>query len=348
MTSLMLMILELLQNKFSKTTLGGFLFAVFFIMLWVIAGFRSVGFDYLNYKRAFDYLSLDNWFYWSKAMDFEAGYAYLNFIINDFRLLVNFMCFVSVLFSYLFIKKFSYLPFLSIFIFISMYYYIFVMGQSRQMLALSIILLSLLYHPSIFKLILGILLASSIHTSSVICLLLIPMYFVRKVFSTKLYATILIASFAISLVSGNILLIIQPYLPTYINAKLDLYLNYNDYVLGLNIANLIRIIILFLSIGAYSYISKSKFSSIYALFINMYFVGIIIYILLGMVPAFAARGSMYFLFIEILLVPFILKHSKSIFRMPLFIIYILQLIIRQLLFFSEWYEDYIPYNNILF
>ncbi len=220
--------------------------------------------------------------------------------------------------------------------------YTFAMGQYRQAVALSFVLLSIDYKENKIKYTICLLTAISFHTSAIIGIIY---YFIKdKLFKTKTYIYIVLVAFVSNIFLETIFKSAIPLFPTYIASKLDLYSSVENYSLGLNIVVFIRIIILFYCIYKYKYLSKYKYS---AFFINAYFISLVIYIGLGFIPQVAARGSIYFSITEIIISANLIHTIKGKTKIFFLVSYILFLAFKQWSFFNEWHIDYIPYKNYL-
>lgn len=152
-----------------------------FIEMLLFLGLRdiTIGTDLKNYIPYFNFFKNTTW-NGIFLLDLERGYIILNKIIslfggeNFFLFIVAIICLAGV---YISIKQYSQNYFFSIFIYITMQFYIFLFSGLRQAIAFSIIWISLKYviERKLFKFILFVLIASTFHKSAIICL---PIYFI--------------------------------------------------------------------------------------------------------------------------------------------------------------------------
>lgn len=317
-----------------------FLFATIWSILFV--GLRECGFDFESYYRLFIEFSNSSWKENAKYYNIEVGYAFFNYIISDYRLLLILMAIITISLHFRFIYKHSPLPFLSIFLLLGAVFYPSFMGQYRQALAMGLVLWAYVNKSNKFKYTSIILFASLFHISSLIAL--IVFFIPDRLFKIRTYIILLGFAFLLNFTLKTYFLSFLSLLPTLMNEKLDFYSNSEDFILGLNLAMLLRIIIfaifVFYKEKIISYTNGS-------LFINIYFVSLLIYLGFGAIPQIAERGSMYFYYIEFILVPMLLYKSNYLIRFLLLLFFMGISISRQVSFFFEWKDDFIPYKNVI-
>lgn len=174
-----------------KISLQSVLLFIDAIVLIVFSAFRNstIGVDYKNYlyflKRAGDYTIVSIAQY---CEDFylEIGYGLVTKILMDIlnnEIFVMSVLFVVFILCVLFlIRRSSYNSIFSMYLFLTFSFYNQSFNVFRQMLAAAIVLIALPYakEKKILKFIVIILLASSVHESAIICLLLYPAINIRK------------------------------------------------------------------------------------------------------------------------------------------------------------------------
>ena len=111
---------------------------------------------------------------------------------------------------------------------------------------------------------------------------------------------------------------------------------------GLNMAMLLRIAIFGLFWWKREYLLRYK-DGIY--FLNIYFLSLLIYLGLGFLPQLGGRGSIYFYFFEIILASMLIKTEVNRkHKIGVLILFLLLGTYRQITFFSEWGDEFIPYK----
>jgi len=314
------------------------------IYLFLFIGFRDCGFDYDNY--AYYYRYLHSPFYHSNAQAFmiERGYAFLNYILPSYKAVLVFIAAITVINVSAFLYKYSPYPFFSIFLLLPVLVYGTFMGQFRQGLSISIVLWAFVSRRKIVSLLL-ILFASFFHISSLLSILffIIP----RKFVATKYYCFIFFIALCSNLFIGNLFSNNLLFFPAFISQKLDVYVNSEANIhYGLNLAMLLRVIIFFIFYKFKDVISRCENTP---LFLNLYYMSLIIYLALGFLPQLGGRGSLYFYMIEVILVPVLICNIFSgKLRITFFVFFVVIALYRQYTFFNLWQQDYIPYKNRLF
>lgn len=251
----------------------------------------------------------------------------------------NFFLFIFVLVNCIFISItiFRYSPYIitSIFIYICIYYFLGIMGQLRQALAISVIILA---WPYIEKksFILYVILASLIHISAIVCLLypLIP----NTIFKKKYYFLILLFFF---LTHSFLQDIIFSILGSFSSGKILYYLiNENNNISITFFLYKALLFFLFLyNIGKCNkFILANKF-------LNIYFISIILYLILSFSSSIGGRIILYFSITEVLIIPFIIK--SYLYKKTGVIVYFIIIFfnIYQYYSFINAYKDiFIPYK----
>lgn len=90
------------------------------------------------------------------------------------------------------------------------------------------------------------------------------------------------------------------------------------------------------------------FSEIRCAFCEYLFLAIVIYTGFGFLPQVAARGAVYFHYMELLVVPMILYVASGVNRAWIFTLYALFALWRHIEMVTVYAEAYMPYKNVLF
>ena len=342
-------LLSIITQFFNNRKLT-FLFAcILLVVLIIFGGLRyDTGYDYFNYEYLYNSYILYN-----SAPSLELGFKGLmrltDFINPNFRFFLFIITVIIVGFKGKFILKYSYIPIFSILIYYSRIYLNSDFGQVRQGFAMIFVLYSLVpvMERNLKKFLLLIFLGILFHVSSIF---FFPVYFfVSKSYSVKKLLIILGSSFIFLVVNfKDILSRFVNDFPSFISSKI---LNYSiseaDLEIGITFSLVFRILILFLVFGLlYNKIRTNKYE---LTVFNIYYLGVVFYIIFNSFPQLSGRGSLYFLQFEILLFPIILKNVNNIFIKTAFFLIIM--------FYCYWGiqsiidsqpESFIPYKNLLF
>lgn len=174
------------------------LFIFLYIVLFFIGGMRGidVGTDTSNYYDIYNTINSDpNGIDYALAF-IEPGWIFLNYIcgilFNDYRSIIFIGMFLAITPLLIRVWKSSKNPFLVIFYYVTLYFYIYSFNITRQMIAVSIILFCLDYleKNKIKQYVIGVFCAMLFHYTSIICLFHI--YIVKKVNISIKNATIIL------------------------------------------------------------------------------------------------------------------------------------------------------------
>lgn len=166
-------------NKASKR----YIFVIFGF-LGILMMFRSinVGNDTDQYTKIFNAIAqVDDTKVFVENSRYEVGYIYLNrllsFISNDAQILFIFTGFITAFSFGRFIYKYSMLPWMSAFMFLTLQFFDLSMSGVRQILSIAILLFSydFIIKRKPIKFLLVVLLATTIHTSAIMFLILYPL-----------------------------------------------------------------------------------------------------------------------------------------------------------------------------
>ena len=317
--------------------------------LIIFTGLRDdVGFDNESYRQTYRDLILynDAW----NIEPFVQGLIYFsNFIFIGYNGFLFLIALLSITIKSRTYFKYTPYPFLALLLYYSRTFMGGDFGQIRQGLAMAFVFIAFKFiiENNLKKFLIVMFFASITHVSSVI---FIPFYFFSKVrIKTKYLLLLLVISIPLSLL--NFKEIFSGYLsvlPTFVATKVDIYAQVEaSESIGLTFSVFFRLFIILLLISfKKDYFYKNK--TTLTLF-NIYYFGVIFYLVFNSFPQLGNRGSLYFQQFEILLIPILIYSFKNkIVRMLLFLF---------LFFYAFWGinstidsqpESFIPYKNLLF
>lgn len=310
-------------------------FILSFLFFFLFIGFRGAGYDYLNYL--YIYNTIQN----GGEIAIEFIFAFLCVIMPNYRILLIVMALITTVFSITFLYKKSPLFLFSLFLWTVTFLLPTFMGQMRQGVAICIILIAFSYIEQKKKFILLVLLASAFHSSALLCFIafIIP----KKIKNIKYYVLTLLFAIIFAKLMPVILDLFFELIPAggLIRDKVFFYNETEGYVLGLNIAVLIRLLVLFLCLWRKNKIEKSSFPFM----LNLYHYSILIYLILGVIPQLGGRASLYFFYYELILIPFFLMTFNRYNRIIIGSCFLLLSLLRYLQFFMDDfnYSEYVPY-----
>lgn len=338
----LLIIIDFYQGKKEIKVLHFYMYTLVVLFLILFVGLRECGFDYDNYKYYYKHLTNVYWRHNSEVLGVELGYTMLNYISPNFHFLLLLISCLTVGIQFIFIYRYSPLPFFSVVLLFGSLFFLSYMGQYRQALAMSFVLWASIYKDKKILFITLIAIGTQFHVSSLIAILLL--FIPEKYLTLKQYIIILIIALVSNIVGKSIIVNYIPLLPDFVGTKLDYYIKGESFTLGINSAMLLRLIIF----GIFYY-NKDKILKYNrgVFFFNIYFLSLFIYLGLGFIPQLGGRSSFYFYFFEIILAAIIIKESAKLHQFAYLLFFISISIIRQISFFTEWSEFYIPYKNTL-
>lgn len=324
-----------LSTKIKKERYNKYLQVFIFIFLFSISAFRYyVGTDFGGYRGVYKAVIVGKY----KNYGFERGYDLLMYITKIFSenyqaiFVITSLIIVGLIF--LSIKRNSSNFYLSIFLFVSMYFYFNSFNVVRQFIAISLICYSLKYveEKKPINFILLILLATTFHKTSIITLLL---YFIKdfKV-SKKTY-----------IIGGLLTVAIIPLVPIMIEIFVNIFPKYLLYLTfpkssGLSATGIIILAIFILSIVVKEELVRKN--SMNNLYINGIYLAFLTQMLASTNIQFI-RISMYFYILSIFLIPDIISiiKEKNIFGIKIS----KYATIGTILFFMVWC-NYLLYSNV--
>lgn len=328
---------NLLYDRIAKNRI---VFFCIFVLLVLIIGCRATGYDYWNY------IYIHKLAQSGKEVELvEPGFLFLCSILPTYRLMFLGMAFLTVAFNVTFLYKKSPLFYFSLFLLCTTFLFPTFMGQMRQGVALGIMAWAIynIQNKKLFFLLLA--LAACFHISALLGLL--ALFIPKKKRSLKYYLLGLVVAFLLGRLTPLVVDWVLGLLSTesLIWQKLFFYTETQDAILGINTAVLIRLVILFLCYWRMDKIEEPSFP----FWVNIYHYSILLYMVLGFVPQMAARGSLYFSYYELLLVPFFIQSFTRYNRLIMAGGFILLSVLRFAQFFMDDfnYSEYVPYLQYL-
>lgn len=326
------------------------LYIGFAVFIFFVAAFRGMGNDYEGYQAIFHSLQGRSFSHIFDASEVyvEPGFAVLNILIGalfPYQAILVVMALANVSIIFPFFRKYSPYPYVSLLLFAGMFMYSGMMGLIRQSLAIAICMWAMADPRSKrFFWLIGT--AVLFHASAVLVL------FVRLLkntyYSFKSYAVMLGIAVMSNLFFYGVFKVIVPLFPTVIAWKLNTYIGVESGThFGLNVAVAIRLCTFFL---AYAYRRRiaDTFPKYGPLFVNVYFLAIVVYVGFGFLPQMASRGAVYFHYMELLVVPMILYVANAGNRAWIFVLYATLSLMRHIDLVTVYGDAYMPYKNVLF
>ena len=334
--------LNLGSNSKGLKVISNSLFFITFVFLIFFVGLRyDTGFDYRNFEKLFYILRSEN-----APTIIEPAFALLCNIVGSFRTLLLVMSVLTFVPLYLAVKRYSPYRFFSLLLYLPILYQM-AMGQMRQGVAISFLLLAFLFlaNKEKRKFVFVVIIASLFHASALLAFaaLFVP----NKIKSNKLYFIILgvaaVLNFTIRPLAVSLIYLFPA---GFIQDSLLHYVRTEVPILGINFAAILRIITVLLGIFLRK---KYENDTVLCTFFNIFFIGAIFYIALGIIPQLGVRGSLNLTIVEILIIPAFFYLAKKWIKLAIFIIYTFISINRQSVYFmdssSRWFEDYVPYKH---
>ncbi|XTR37216.1 EpsG family protein [Paraclostridium tenue] len=155
--------------------------AIITFQLFIILALRSesVGADISRYIKNFNFISTNNWDIIS-GLRYEVGYKLLvkiiSLITNDSQIFISIIAAISLIGVTKLIYKYSSMPVLSYWLYITFGFYTFIFSGLRQAIAISLVLISFDYlmENKIIKFILMVILASLFHKTAMAFIVCYP------------------------------------------------------------------------------------------------------------------------------------------------------------------------------
>lgn len=281
------------------------------LFLILLVGLRSenVGWDTIRYVNDYNQIL---WGF-SPIQNFEFGFqafekiiAYFGFSVNVFFLIVSFLTLYLLNVNY---HNYTTLGSVAILYYYARFFLNRDMNQIRAALAAVIILFSIKYliGNQNIKFLLTILLAAQFHNSSLIMLMVYPVFkillTIKQTRGFFILCCVFILSIAASFIVSPLLNILFSILGTG-----SVYINYSGYVAGAGLLNPVLLLQLFISfLFAHQYFNKSDPTKLEAALLATYLVSTCILISLSQYAVLAGRLSTMLATVEPILLIYILK-----------------------------------------
>lgn len=339
-----------IEFMLKKDRIYDYLYGCFAIFIFFVAAFRGMGNDYDGYRAIFESLQGKTFadIFDASEVYVEPVFAVLNILIGrifPYQAILVVMALANIGILFPFFRKYSPYPYVSLLLFAGMFMYSGMMGLIRQSLAIAICLWAMAEpHSKRFFWLIGT--AVMFHASALLVI------FVRllknKFYSFKTYFIIIGIAVVSNLFFYEIFKLIVSFAPEVIAWKLNTYLSTESGThFGFNAAVAIRICTFLL---AYTYRKRiaSAFPAYGPLFVNIYFLAIVLYVGFGFLPQLASRGAVYFHYMEILVVPMILYVASAVNKVGIFTLYAVFSLLRHIDLVTVYADAYMPYKSVLF
>lgn len=307
------------KNKFINQSTVSFKFiryGVFWTLiafLIVFAGLRFfTGLDFASYRWIFNMSRVH-----VRAADVEYGYYGLNEFINNFthdpQWIYLIMALLTLPLKGIFINKKSSRIYLSLFIYFTMFFLVYDMGQMRSSLAQAIGLIAILFYMNNKKKIAFVLILFGMlfHSSEVILLLIFIIGDRKYSFKT------IVLTYIGAVIFGQLLNLhyIGSVASKFPNSHLAMQINHyttnpvfaSKIGLSLNVIFDFFLLALILFIRWYKNLEDKKFNIMF----NIYFIGICLYLVFNNYSVLGIRLGDYFRLILIVLIPFVINQIKN-------------------------------------
>ncbi len=324
-------------------------FLIIFVVMFFIAGFREVGFDYNSYKEIFDTISYakGRWLIGGLSIGMEPGFAFINYISRNYEMMIALMSVLSLTMLYKTLSKYSKLPLASVMMYLGLFFLSGIMGQQRQAFAVILGMYALMNIDNKKVFYISVIAAMSFHASAI--LILIASFIPRDYKSFGFYAGAIIAAIISGFLEYGIYLKVITYFPSFISQKLIAYATQETESIGLNATIFLRLILFFIY---YNYREKLREIAYMPLVLNCYFLSILIYIGLNFAPQVAGRGGIYLASLEIILSSNVIYVSDRRYKPFIFIFFAAIAAYRLINFLNNPIQsaanvDFLPYRNWL-
>jgi hypothetical protein len=359
---LLLFVFVILESLSDYSRYKYYLFYFSCTILFFFTALRwETGTDWFSYKNLFDEVSLNfDEVFFLQIYSFDFGYVFLNIFIkylsNSYTLLLVIDSFIALALVYLFIKKYSPKPNISIFLFYNAFFVAQYMGSNRRIIAIGLILFVFAKIIRKKKVWIYQIIAFLFHKSSMIGLLsfCIPKKRIpyKKIF-LLLFLSVIIGYFQLTfkmleLISMNLSNLsgfsIIDKLNGYTVGSEQIELGARDPILMMVLSTVKRLVFLIF----YLLIIRTRIGildNITDFFFNIYVTGFALYLLLNGSEVIQVLSS-YFTFIEIVLIGRFWNYANSKqknYFLPILFIYGFFQLVSSL---NAYPELYIPYKSV--
>lgn len=281
------------------------IFSFAFIVLVLIAGLRPVGLDNdsSNYVQIL-HVSIAE----ANFLDKEPFFWLINEFNNSFfssQTVTFFLifAFIGVFYKLIAVYKISKAPYVSLALYVLLYFILHEMTQIRVGVAAGLFLLAIndYFKKDMVQFFFKVAVACLFHYSAVLGLLLL--FLKRDSFNPFVYATVLFSSLMFAfLIGGNFLSSILPFLPDFLSFKLALYIELlkEERFSEINKFNFYYFSLLVMSVFFILNYRKIK-DNIDLLFLKVFVFGVASFYFLSFLPVLAFRVSEFYLVVLIVL-----------------------------------------------
>ena len=343
---LFLACLSFAKNDNRATDYIVFFFSIFLVLFTGLRG-EGIGFDYDNY--------VDNIFMTNDLQYMEPGVLILSSVLRPFGSVTLFFmmyAIIAVSIKTYIIRRHTFYPMLALLMYFSIYYLVQEMGQIRYGLSVAICTLALLFLANEEKKKFWVLVfvASLFHFSA---LIVPPVYFIRRL---KINVFMLVAFFIL----GSAFILydfseimyrlfeLMPIEGVSYRAAYYMVTEEENGAFGFNMSLFLRIIELVLF---YLYLRNNTTDEYFNALFNFFLYGVVLYYVLNFNQEFASRGSGYFKFLEIVMIPYVISKIEK----PQFVfVSILSVVaysfysLSKIIYMPGVMEQYVPYHSIFF
>lgn len=308
--SIMSLISLYLNKRYEKISL------IVFFFLFLFSSFRySLGSDYFSYAYIYEVMPYNILRAITAEIHSEVGFKFIIVLFKNLGITYPiFLSVVSLLVLFLFgkvIVKESKYPLVSIQIFYSTYYLIYLNSSIRQAIAMGIVFYSFhqFYLRNRHKEFIGsVLIATSMHVTALFILLIyISMFFYKKIILEKKYKIIKLSLIVYSLAVVILNVTDIPYfilITTFNIKRLESYLTSN-----ISLLSLFSKLLFFIIISLIYFYNKKDSSETIKKYYIIYVTGMLVYFLTMSAPI-SSRILEYFTMFEIMLIPRIISYNK--------------------------------------
>lgn len=277
-------------------------------VLFLLAAFRDgIGYDYENYRRIFNLITIDK--VPQGSSNVEWGFYLLNLISYSFTIVIFISALIAIPMKIKLICEYSEDGLLSLIMYFTSVFIMFDMGVIRQGIAITFMLFSVKYiiNRDFKKFLIVILCGALFHIT---ILVTIPLYFLnyiefdRKVIYGASFVALLFSIFKVTTIIFRLLSMLP--LGT-ISYKLNYYLNSNQSNLTMSLIKRIIFLVLFVEFFKLKNIRDKKA----LVFLNGYFLSILVMGFFSSVDIIGGRGSMGLYFMQVFLFAIMMRRTEK-------------------------------------
>ena len=277
-------------------------------VLFLLAAFRDgIGYDYENYRRIFNLITIDK--VPQGSSNVEWGFYLLNLISYSFTIVIFISALIAIPMKIKLICEYSEDGLLSLIMYFTSVFIMFDMGVIRQGIAITFMLFSVKYiiNRDFKKFLIVILCGALFHIT---ILVTIPLYFLnyiefdRKVIYGASFVALLFSIFKVTTIIFRLLSKLP--LGT-ISYKLNYYLNSNQSNLTMSLIKRIIFLVLFVEFFKLKNIRDKKA----LVFLNGYFLSILVMGFFSSVDIIGGRGSMGLYFMQVFLFAIMMRRTEK-------------------------------------